>query len=133
MRRNSTSRPPYGVAIFTGGLTRSFLFPYLDFKFPLKKSSKLCCVVSYDFQVEAEYKKIPFLAKLVNGADQVANKLVHDHLSFFSSCALHAVVKEDVAAEQLIDRKISRHKKTPGGCPSTTFPIHNSQGAPPPR
>ena len=108
MRRNSTSRPPYGVAIFTGGLTRSFLFPYLDFKFHLKKSSKLCCVVSYDFRVEADYKKVPFLAKLIDGADQVANKLVHDHLSFFSTCALHAVVKEDVAAEQLIDRKISR-------------------------
>ena len=89
--------------------------------------------MSYDFQVEAEYKKLPFLAKLINGADQVANKLVHDHLSFFSTCALHAVVKEDVAAEQLIDRKISRYKKTPYGYPSTTFPIHNSRGAPPPR
>ena len=61
MRRDNTSRPPYGVAIFTGGLTRSFLFPYLGFKFPLKKSSKLCCVVSYDLKHNIIIRKYHFL------------------------------------------------------------------------
>ena len=84
MRRDNTSRPPYGVAIFTGGLTRSFLFPYLGFKFPLKKSSKLCCVVSYDLKHNIIIRKYHFLPNYLMWVGQSAkNEMTYHKLEKF--------------------------------------------------
>ena len=52
-------------------------------------------------------RELPLSAVVLNGVDQVANKLVDDHLSFLPACTLHAVVKEDVAEHW---KKISQDK-----------------------
>ena len=85
-----------------------------------------------------EEGKSPLSAEFVDGTDQVANKLVDNHLSLLSTCPLHAVVKEDVAEHLKLPRtEIPMRNK----CLTEywveqvlqTSPIHSSQGAPRPR